>query len=78
MISRVLLLAFCAVSCIFSQETLTNDAIVKMVKAGMSESLILSMVSQQPGNFSKKVNHLIALNQAGISDKIVSAMAAKA
>ena len=75
---RVLVLFMCAVSCAFSQEALTNDAIIKMVKAGMSESLILSMVGQQPGNYSTRVDDLIALKQAGVSDKIVSAMAAKA
>ena len=78
MVFRVLLLFVCATSLALSQEALTNDAIVKMVKAGMSESLIVSMVGQQPGNYSTKVDDLIALKQAGVSDKIVSAMAAKA
>ena len=75
---RALLLFVCAASLALSQEALTNDAILKMVKAGMSESLIVSMVGQQPGNYSTKVDDLIALKQAGVSDKIVSAMAAKA
>lgn len=75
---RVLLLFVCAASLALSQEALTNDAILKMVKAGMSESLIVSMVGQQPGKYSTKVDDLIALKQAGVSDKIVSAMAAKA
>jgi len=78
MVFRALLLFVCAASLALSQEALTNDAIVKMVKAGMSESLIVSMVGQQPGNYSTKVDDLIALKQAGVSDKIVSAMAAKA
>lgn len=78
MMLRVLLVVLCAGSIVFSQEPLTNAAIIKMVKADMSESLILSMVGQQPGNFSTKVDDLIALKQAGVSDKVVSAMAAKA
>lgn len=78
MVFRPLLLFVCAASLALSQEALTNDAILKMVKAGMSESLIVSMVGQQPGNYSTKVDDLIALKQAGVSDKIVSAMAAKA
>lgn len=75
---RVTLLFVCVASLALAQEALTNDAIVKMVKAGMSESLILSMVNQQPGNYSTKVDDLIALKQAGVGDKIVAAMAAKA
>ena len=78
MVLRVLLVFLCAVSLTLAQEALTNDAIVKMTKAGMSESLILSMVSQQPGNYTTRVDDLIALKQAGVGDKVVSAMAAKA
>ena len=75
---RALLLFVSAAALVLGQEALTNDAIIKMVKAGMSESLILSMVGQQPGQYSTKVDDLIALKQAGVSDRIVSAMAAKA
>lgn len=78
MVLRVLLVLAVAISFAYSQEALTNDAILKMVKAGMSESLIVSMVGQQPGNYSTTVDDLIALKQAGVGDKIVSAMAAKA
>ena len=60
-----------------AQEALSNDAILKMVKAGMSESLIVSMIGQQPGNYATTVDDLIALKQAGISDKIVAAMTSK-
>lgn len=78
MIYRILMVLMCAGSLALTQEALTNDAIVKMVKAGMSESLIVSMVGQQPGNYSTKIDDLIALKQAGVSDKVVTAMAAKA
>lgn len=78
MVFRALLFFVCAGSLALSQEALTNDTIVKMVKAGLAETVILSMVSQQPGNYSTNVDDLIALKQAGVSDKVVSAMAAKA
>lgn len=78
MVFRTLLFLVCGASLALSQEALTNDAVIKMVKAGMSESLIVSMVGQQPGDYSTKVDDLIALKQAGVADKIVSAMAAKA
>ncbi len=76
--SRVILtFAYLAVFAL-SQEVMTNDAIIKMVKGGMSESLIVSLVSQQPGKYSTSVDELIALKNAGVSDKVVAAMAAKA
>jgi hypothetical protein len=61
----------------FAQDTLNNDAILKLAKAGMSESIILSMISGQPGSYSTKVDDLIALKQAGVSDKVVAAMVSK-
>lgn len=62
----------------FAQEELNNDAVLKMVKAGLSENVIVTMVNQQPGRYTTKVDDLIALKQAGVSDKVIAAMAAKA
>jgi len=59
------------------QEALTNEAVIKMVKAGLSDEVILGVVTQQPGKYSTGVDDLIMLKQAGVSDKVVSAMAAK-
>jgi hypothetical protein len=75
---RAFVFLVCAGVLAFSQDALTNDAIVKMVKAGLSETVILSMINLQRGDYSTKVDDLIALKQAGVSDKLVSAMAAKA
>jgi hypothetical protein len=60
-----------------AQETLTNDSIIKMVKADLSESVIVTMVRQHPGNYSTKVDDLIALKEAGVSDEVVGSMVAK-
>ena len=60
-----------------AQDVLTNDSVLKLVKAGMSESVILTMVGQQPGNYSVKVDDLISLKQAGVTDKVVAAMVSK-
>jgi hypothetical protein len=57
-----------------SAETFNNDSILKLVKAGMSEDVILSMVSNQPGQYTLSTDNLIALKQAGVSDKVISAM----
>jgi len=63
---------------LLAQDPLTNSAIIRMVKSGLSETVILSVVNQQPGSYSTKVDDLIILKEAGVSDKIVAAMLAKA
>ncbi|HYL93515.1 MAG TPA: hypothetical protein VEW69_10200, partial [Alphaproteobacteria bacterium] len=47
---------------------------MKLVKAGMGEDVILSMVNSQSGQYSLGTDNLIALKQAGASDRVISAM----
>ncbi|MFI5116039.1 MAG: hypothetical protein ACHP8B_05000 [Terriglobales bacterium] len=61
-----------------AQETLNNDSILKMVKAGLGEDLIVTMVQTQPGKYSVNPDELITLKQAGVSERILAAMATKA
>ena len=61
----------------FSQETLTNDAIVKLVKAGIGEQTIIGMIRTQPGNYTTTTEAIIVLAQAGVSDKIMAEMIAR-
>src|SRR5260370_41848478 len=58
-------------------EPLTNDSIIKLAKAGMSESFILDIINQQPPAFSTDANRLADLKQAGVSENVVSAMIRK-
>jgi hypothetical protein len=60
-----------------AQEVLNNDAVVKMVKAGLGESLIVSMVQNQPGKYSLTPEDLVNLKQQGVSEKILTAMVGK-
>lgn len=69
-----LLVLLCLALVAFGQQGLTNEAIVKMAKAGLSESVILSMISGQPGRYSTTVEDLISLKQAGVSDRVIAAM----
>ncbi|MGC1870038.1 MAG: hypothetical protein WA700_03680 [Acidobacteriaceae bacterium] len=55
----------------------TNDSVIKMVKAGMSDSIVISSINSQPAHFSLSANDLIALKQAGVSDAVMAAMIAK-
>ena len=77
MIGRIVLgfaiLAFAA----FGQEALTNESVLKLAKAGLSEAVILSTVESQPGQYATGVDDLIALKAAGVSDKVIALMIRK-
>lgn len=57
-----------------AQESLTNDSVIKLVKAGLSQELIVQTVNSQPGRYALGADDLLALKKAGISDKIIAAM----
>lgn len=61
-------------SILFAQESLTNDSVIKLVRAGLSEDLIVQTVNSQPGAYALGADNIVALKQAGISDKIIAAM----
>jgi len=62
---------------LFAQEPLTNEGIIKLVKSGMTEDLIINVINQQHGAYTFGANDLIALKEAGVSEKIISTMLAK-
>lgn len=74
---------FCPIVALFflsiasAQEPLTNDSIMQMVRAGLSEDIILSMVKTQPAKYTVTPERLIALKAAGVPDKVVAAMVEK-
>ncbi len=79
MLKRILaigLLAICPV--LLAQQTLNNAAVIKMVKAGLSDELIMTTIHAQSGTYDVSTDGLIALKAAGVSDKVVSAMVVKA
>jgi len=74
----ILLGGLCLVGAsLVGQQALTNDAIIKMVAAGISEDVIVSMVDLQPAQYSLTPDDLIALKQAGVSERIITAMLKK-
>ncbi len=60
-----------------AQEPLTNDSVIKMVKAGLSEDVVVSMVKTQPAKYTLTPDQLISLKSAGVPDKVVAAMVEK-
>lgn len=72
----VLFLVFA--SLLTAQQTLNNDGVIKMAKAGLSEDVIAAAVSSSPGTYDTSADALIALKSAGVGDKVVAAMVARA
>jgi len=62
---------------LFGQDPLNNEAIVKLHSAGLGDDMIVNMVNAQPGQYTLGVNDVVALKQAGISDKVIAAMMAR-
>jgi len=60
-----------------AQDALTNDSVVKMLKAGLSEDLVVAAINSKPGNYDTSVDGMIALKSAGASDKVISAIVLK-
>ena len=63
-----------ACSIAIAQQSLTNDAVTRMAKAGLSDDLIIQTINSQPSNFQTGANDLVALKQAGLSDRVIGAM----
>src|SRR5260370_30468057 len=57
-----------------AQENLTNDWIVKMVKAGLREDVIVNVIGLEPGKYSLSPDDLIALKNANVSPRVITAM----
>lgn len=60
-----------------AQELLNNDSVIKMVKAGISDDLVVSTIKSKPGKYDSTVNGIIALKSAGVSDNVVAAIVAR-
>jgi len=75
----LLAVIFLAVSpLLFAQQALNNDAVIKLVKAGLSDDLIVSTINASPGTYDTSADGIIALKTAGASDKVVSTVVARA
>jgi len=71
----LLILIFALVAA--AQQPLTNDSIVKLVKAGLGDDLIVSLVQSQPGNYSLTPDDIVRLKHQGVSEKVLGAMIGK-
>jgi len=60
-----------------AQEALTNESIVKLVKAGLGEALIVKMIQSQPGKYSLGTDDMVKLKESGVTDQVLTAMLAR-
>lgn len=58
----------------FAQETMTNDEVISLSKAGLNPSLIVGKIRTSKTNFDLSTDSLIKLKQAGVGDDVVAAM----
>lgn len=71
----LLFLAF--TSLLTAQQALNNDSVIKMVKAGLTDDVIVATINANQGAFDASPDGLIALKQAGVSNKVIDAIVAK-
>jgi hypothetical protein len=61
-----------------AQEVLTNDSVIAMKKAGLSDAVILAKIRGTQSKFDLSTKSLVELKQAGLSDQIIEAMLGQA
>lgn len=53
---------------------LTNDTVMQMKAAGMSDELIITTIHTQAGVYTTGIEDILALKKAGLSDGVIEAM----
>lgn len=60
----------------FAQDTMTNDEVISLTKAGLAPSIIVGKINTTKSAFDLSTDSLIKLKQAGVHDDVVAAMLA--
>src|SRR5664280_441673 len=58
-------------------KAMTNDSVLRMVKAALGDDLIVQTIATQPGQYTTDADSLVELKQAGTSDRVIAAMVNK-
>jgi hypothetical protein len=75
--SSILVLSVCfalAATARAQDEVMTNEEVITLTKAGLSQSIIIGKIRAEKSNFDLSTDSLIKLKQSGVSDDIVAAM----
>jgi hypothetical protein len=57
-----------------AQDVLTNESLLAMKKAGLSDGVILAKIRTSQSKFDTSTQGLVALKQAGLSDQVIEAV----
>lgn len=57
-----------------TQQPLTNDAVMQLVQAGVSDEIILAKLRSSASAFDTSTDAIIALKKAGVSNQVLAAM----
>ena len=71
------LIALCLVllaASVAAQEMLSNESVIAMKKAGLSDAVILAKIRSSQSKFDVSTQSLVSLKQAGLSDQVIEAM----
>ena len=60
-----------------AQKPLDNTSIIRLLRAGLSEDLVVSAVNGSLGHYDTSADGLIALKRAGATDKVIAAIVSK-
>lgn len=55
-------------------KTLTNTSVIHMVGANLSDDLIIQAINSQPGQYTTDADALVDLKDAGVSERVITAM----
>jgi len=72
----LLFLMFCAFS--GAQQSLNNDSVIKLIQGGLPDDLVITSINASPGIYDTSAGGLTALKSAGVSEKVIAAIVAKA
>jgi hypothetical protein len=60
-----------------AQSVLTNESILKLVKSGIGDDLIVNMIQSQQGNYTLTPDEVVKLKHEGVPESVMTAMAKK-
>src|SRR5262245_50577945 len=63
-----------AATSLTAQEVLTNDSLIALQKAGLSDSIITAKIKSSQTKFDVSTKGLIGLKNAGMSDQVIEAV----
>ncbi len=59
---------------LWAQQPLDNDAILQMVKSGVSPQVIVDAIAAEPGSYALSPDDIIRFKRIGVSDAVLGAM----